>query len=154
MGTVSIERSELISDMLDRRGIKHEVLNAKHHQREAEIVAQAGRKDAVTIATNMAGRGTDIVLGGNPDAMAWAKLQEEYPTRLEVPMDVWDNLVNEIEQREQTKPKATEWSRWAACTSSAPNATTRGESTCNFADVAVVKATREAPASTFRWKTT
>ncbi|MEE9601706.1 MAG: preprotein translocase subunit SecA, partial [Thermoguttaceae bacterium] len=103
VGTVSIERSELISEMLERRGIEHQVLNAKHHQREAEIVAQAGRKDAVTIATNMAGRGTDIILGGNPEAMAWAKLQEEYPTRLEVPLDVWDNLVNEIEQREQMK---------------------------------------------------
>jgi preprotein translocase subunit SecA len=55
------------------------VLNAKHHQREAEIVAQAGRKNAVTIATNMAGRGTDIILGGNPEAMAWAQLQEKYP---------------------------------------------------------------------------
>ena len=85
VGTVSIERSELISGMLDKKGIKHQVLNAKHHQREAEIVAQAGRKGAVTIATNMAGRGTDIILGGNPEAMAWAQLQEKYPTRLEVP---------------------------------------------------------------------
>ena len=56
--------------MLAKRGIKHEVLNAKHHKREAEIVAQAGRECAVTIATNMAGRGTDIVLGGNPETMA------------------------------------------------------------------------------------
>ena len=72
VGTVSIGRSELISRMLEQRGIKHEVLNAKHHQREAEIVAQAGRKEAVTIATNMAGRGTDIILGGNPETMAWA----------------------------------------------------------------------------------
>ena len=85
VGTVSIERSELISHMLEKRGITHQVLNAKHHQREAEIVAQAGRKNAVTIATNMAGRGTDIILGGNPEAMAWALLQEKYPTRLEVP---------------------------------------------------------------------
>jgi preprotein translocase subunit SecA len=103
VGTVSIERSELISRMLEQRGVPHQVLNAKHHQREAEIVAQAGRKGAVTIATNMAGRGTDIILGGNPDAMAWARLQEKYPTRLEVPPDEWDQLVNEIEQREQTK---------------------------------------------------
>ncbi|MDR2705712.1 MAG: hypothetical protein LBC02_08030, partial [Planctomycetaceae bacterium] len=103
VGTVSIEKSELISRMLDQRGIKHQVLNAKHHQREAEIVAQAGRKGAVTIATNMAGRGTDIILGGNPEAMAWSILQTEYPTRLEVPRDVWTNLVNEIEQKEQMK---------------------------------------------------
>jgi len=108
VGTVSIERSELISHMLEKRGIQHAVLNAKHHQREAEIVAQAGRKNAVTIATNMAGRGTDIILGGNPEAMVWAVLQEKYPTRLEVPQDEWDALVNEIEQREQTKPEGRE----------------------------------------------
>jgi preprotein translocase subunit SecA len=103
VGTVSIERSELISGMLEKRGVPHQVLNAKHHQREAEIVAQAGRLGAVTIATNMAGRGTDIILGGNPEAMAWAKLQEKYPTRLEVPQEEWDALVREIEQREQMK---------------------------------------------------
>ncbi|GHT45276.1 protein translocase subunit SecA 1 [Planctomycetales bacterium] len=103
VGTVSIEKSELISSLLDKKGIKHQVLNAKHHQREAEIVAQAGRKGSVTIATNMAGRGTDIILGGNPEAMAWSVLQTQYPTRLEVPRDVWTNLVNEIENREQMK---------------------------------------------------
>jgi len=103
VGTVSIERSELISSLLEKRGIPHQVLNAKHHQREAEIVAQAGRLNAGTIATNMAGRGTDIILGGNPEAMAWAKLQEKYPTRLEVPQEEWDALVREIEQREQMK---------------------------------------------------
>ncbi|MDR3233938.1 MAG: SEC-C domain-containing protein [Planctomycetaceae bacterium] len=104
VGTVSIEKSELISRMLDMKGIKHQVLNAKHHEREAEIVAQAGRKGAVTIATNMAGRGTDIILGGNPEAMAWSILQTQYPTRLEVPRDVWITLVNEIEAKEQMKP--------------------------------------------------
>ncbi|MDR0500436.1 MAG: preprotein translocase subunit SecA [Coriobacteriales bacterium] len=67
VGTVSIETSELLSRLLQKRGIPHEVLNAKHHEREAHIVAQAGRVGAVTIATNMAGRGTDILLGGNPD---------------------------------------------------------------------------------------
>ena len=66
VGTISIENSELISQLLKRRGVKHEVLNAKYHDKEAEIIAQAGRLGAVTIATNMAGRGTDIVLGGNP----------------------------------------------------------------------------------------
>jgi preprotein translocase subunit SecA len=108
VGTVSIERSELISAMLEKRGVPHQVLNAKHHQREAEIVAQAGRKNAVTIATNMAGRGTDIILGGNPEAMAWAMLQEKYPTRLEVPNEEWDALVHEIEHREQMKPEGRE----------------------------------------------
>ncbi len=66
VGTVSIENSEILSQLLKKRGVKHEVLNAKHHDKEAEIIAQAGRLGAVTIATNMAGRGTDIVLGGNP----------------------------------------------------------------------------------------
>ncbi|MBX3016889.1 MAG: preprotein translocase subunit SecA [Bdellovibrionaceae bacterium] len=70
VGTVSIEKSETLSSFLKKEGVKHEVLNAKHHEREAEIVAQAGRKGAVTIATNMAGRGTDIVLGGNPEMLA------------------------------------------------------------------------------------
>jgi preprotein translocase subunit SecA len=70
VGTVTIEKSELLSKMLKKEGIKHEVLNAKQHEREAEIIAQAGRLGSVTIATNMAGRGTDIVLGGNPEYMA------------------------------------------------------------------------------------
>ncbi|WP_144743777.1 preprotein translocase subunit SecA [Enorma burkinafasonensis] len=70
VGTVSIESSEKLSRLLDKRGIKHEVLNAKYHEREAHIVAQAGRLGAVTIATNMAGRGTDILLGGNPEELA------------------------------------------------------------------------------------
>ncbi|MCB0363654.1 MAG: preprotein translocase subunit SecA, partial [Bdellovibrionales bacterium] len=73
VGTVSIEKSEKLSSALKGMGVKHNVLNAKHHEREAEIVAQAGRKGAITIATNMAGRGTDIVLGGNPEFMAKQK---------------------------------------------------------------------------------
>ena len=75
VGTVSIEKSEILSAMLKRRGIKHEVLNAKHHEKEAEIVAQAGKEYAVTIATNMAGRGTDIKLGGNAEYLAKSELR-------------------------------------------------------------------------------
>src|SRR6516164_775844 len=70
VGTTSVEKSERLSDLLKKKGIKHVVLNAKYHEKEAEIVAQAGRKGAITIATNMAGRGTDILLGGNPEFMA------------------------------------------------------------------------------------
>ncbi|MCI6150737.1 MAG: preprotein translocase subunit SecA [Flintibacter sp.] len=76
VGTVSIEKSEELSDMLKRRGIKHNVLNAKNHEKEAEIVAQAGKLGAVTVATNMAGRGTDIMLGGNAEYLAKADLRK------------------------------------------------------------------------------
>lgn len=77
VGTISIEKSEQLSSMLKKRGIKHNVLNAKHHEKEAEIVAQAGKKGAVTIATNMAGRGTDIILGGNAEYMAKAEMRKQ-----------------------------------------------------------------------------
>ncbi|MDI9476271.1 MAG: preprotein translocase subunit SecA [Natronincolaceae bacterium] len=77
VGTISIEKSEELSKALKRKGIPHEVLNAKHHEREAEIVAQAGRKGAVTIATNMAGRGTDIILGGNPEFLAKREMKKQ-----------------------------------------------------------------------------
>ncbi len=76
VGTVSVEKSEHLSDMLSKRGVKHNVLNAKHHQKEAEIVAEAGRKGQVTIATNMAGRGTDIILGGNPEFEARKEMEK------------------------------------------------------------------------------
>src|SRR3954454_6716184 len=76
VGTVSVENSEILSQMLRRRGVPHSVLNAKFHEKEAEIVAQAGRKGGVTVATNMAGRGTDILLGGNPEFLAAAELRQ------------------------------------------------------------------------------
>ena len=103
VGTVSIEKSERLSSLLEKRGVRHEVLNAKQHKREAEIISQAGRLNAVTIATNMAGRGTDIILGGNPDTMAWSQLQDKYATRLDVPRSEWDLLVKEISARENMK---------------------------------------------------
>ncbi len=77
VGTTSVEQSELLSTLLRRRGVPHEVLNAKHHAREAAIIAQAGRRGAVTVATNMAGRGTDIMLGGNSEFLADADLREQ-----------------------------------------------------------------------------
>ena len=77
VGTISIEKSEILSNMLKKRGISHNVLNAKHHDREAEIVAQAGVPGAVTIATNMAGRGTDIMLGGNAEFLAKAEMRKQ-----------------------------------------------------------------------------
>lgn len=77
VGTISIEKSEALSKALKKRGIKHEVLNAKYHEKEAEIIAQAGQYGAVTIATNMAGRGTDIILGGNPEFMAKSEMRKK-----------------------------------------------------------------------------
>ena len=100
VGTVSIEKSELLSQILKRKGIKHEVLNAKHHDKEAEIIAQAGRLGAVTIATNMAGRGTDIVLGGNPSFLTKKEMKrlgynDEVINKVDSPL--------EIERNEETE---------------------------------------------------
>ncbi len=111
VGTVSIEKSERLANMLTKRGISHEVLNAKFHKREAEIVSQAGRRSRVTIATNMAGRGTDIVLGGNPETMVWAQLQDTYETRLDVPRKEWEALVREIETKENMREDGDEVKR-------------------------------------------
>ena len=87
VGTTSVEKSEILSKMLKRRGVPHEVLNAKYHEREATIVAQAGRRGAVTVATNMAGRGTDIMLGGNPEFIADAELHQRGLSPVESPED-------------------------------------------------------------------
>jgi preprotein translocase subunit SecA len=91
VGTVSVENSELIARRLQRESVPHNVLNAKYHEREAEIVAQAGRKGAVTIATNMAGRGTDILLGGNPDFMAREFLKKEEVDPDEATEEQWND---------------------------------------------------------------
>jgi preprotein translocase subunit SecA len=95
VGTVSVEKSERLAEMLKRRGIKHEVLNAKFHEKEAPIVAQAGRTSAVTIATNMAGRGTDILLGGNPAGLASEMLHRRGLNPAEVEKEVYDAALAE-----------------------------------------------------------
>src|SRR5215469_14027713 len=87
VGTISVEKSEVVSRMLKRKGVPHEVLNAKYHEREAAIVAQAGRKSGVTVATNMAGRGTDIMLGGNPEFLADLELHQRGLSPVETPED-------------------------------------------------------------------
>ena len=101
VGTISIEKSEKIAGMLSRNGIKHNVLNAKQHEREAEIVAQAGRKGAVTIATNMAGRGTDILLGGNADFMFKQVLYREEQLPEERKLAVYEEIRADCEKNKQ-----------------------------------------------------
>lgn len=95
VGTISIEKSERLSGLLKKKGIKHSVLNAKYHEKEAEIIAQAGRSHAVTIATNMAGRGTDIILGGNPGGIAREILKD----RPEYNEEDWHSALEEAEKR-------------------------------------------------------
>ncbi|MBO1765664.1 preprotein translocase subunit SecA [Allobranchiibius sp. GilTou38] len=101
VGTTSVEKSEYLSEQLRRRKVPHEVLNAKQHEREAAIVAQAGRKGAVTVATNMAGRGTDIMLGGNPEFIAVAALKKKGLDPAETPEEyeaAWDEALTKAEK--------------------------------------------------------
>ena len=101
VGTISIEKSEKLAGLLSRSGIKHNVLNAKQHEREAEIVAQAGRKGAVTIATNMAGRGTDILLGGNPEFMYKQVLYREENLPDARKLEIYEEIRSDCEKNKQ-----------------------------------------------------
>ncbi len=102
MGTASVEKSELLSGLLKRAGVPHQVLNAKHHEREASIVAEAGRKGAVTVSTNMAGRGTDIMLGGNPEFLADLQLRKQGLDPVETPEEyeaAWADTLAALEEQ-------------------------------------------------------
>jgi preprotein translocase subunit SecA len=101
VGTVSIEKSERLSEQLQRRRVPHQVLNAKHHEREAAIIAQAGRPKTVTIATNMAGRGVDILLGGNPGGLLEERLRQEGYKPAEASSEVRETVLHEIEAQVQ-----------------------------------------------------
>jgi preprotein translocase subunit SecA len=101
VGTISIEKSEKLAGLLNRNGVKHNVLNAKQHEREAEIVAQAGRKGAVTIATNMAGRGTDILLGGNPDFMYKQVLYREENIPEDRKLEIYEGIRSDCDKDKQ-----------------------------------------------------
>ncbi|MCM3924270.1 preprotein translocase subunit SecA [Frankia sp. AiPs1] len=106
VGTTSVEKSEYLSKQLTRRGVPHEVLNAKHHEREATIIAEAGSKGAVTVATNMAGRGTDIMLGGNPEFLAQAELRQRGLSPIETPEDyeaAWQEALEKARQSVKTE---------------------------------------------------
>ncbi|MGN6326489.1 preprotein translocase subunit SecA [Pseudolysinimonas sp.] len=112
VGTTSVEKSEYLARLLAKRGVKHEVLNAKNHAREAAIIAQAGRLGAVTVATNMAGRGTDIMLGGNAEFLAVAKMHERGLSPVETPEEyeaAWDEVFESVKKDvEKEAEKVTE----------------------------------------------
>ena len=108
VGTTSVEKSELLSRMLAKKGVKHEVLNAKNHAREAAIVAQAGRLGAVTVATNMAGRGTDVMLGGNAEFLAVAEMNSRGLNPTETPDEyeaAWDEVFTKVKEEVSTEAK-------------------------------------------------
>ena len=105
VGTISVEKSEKLGGILKKMGVRHEVLNAKNHEREAHIVAQAGRKAAVTVSTNMAGRGTDILLGGNPDALLEERLQKMGKTPELLPPGELERMKTEIQQQIEAERK-------------------------------------------------
>ncbi|MDQ6758279.1 MAG: preprotein translocase subunit SecA, partial [Acidobacteriota bacterium] len=99
VGTISVEKSERLSGILKKIGVKHEVLNAKNHEREANIVAQAGRKGAVTVSTNMAGRGTDILLGGNAEYLTHDLLRKQNKSRETIPPEEWDAVFKTVKEQ-------------------------------------------------------
>jgi preprotein translocase subunit SecA len=111
VGTTSIEKSEILSRMLKKKKIPHQVLNAKHHEKEAQIIAQAGRSHAVTIATNMAGRGVDILLGGNPEGLAKIQLENEGYDVSQIPERDWYDALNMAKEGKDPTTKYPE--RWA-----------------------------------------
>ena len=145
VGTTSIENSELISGLLSKAKLPHQVLNAKQHAKEAEIVAQAGRPGVITIATNMAGRGTDIVLGGNVEKQVQIVEADEALAE--------DEKARRIQQLQGrvAGPARPGQGRRAACASSPPSATRAGASTTSCAAAPAARATRARRASTCRW---
>ena len=152
VGTVSVEKSEHLSEKLKKRGVPHTVLNAKMHADEAQVVAMAGHKGAVTVATNMAGRGTDIMLGGSIDFLADAELRKQGLDPFEdgdAYETAWPAHGREDQgpgrQRARRGPR-----RSVVSTSSAPSATSRGASTTSCAVAPAVRATRVSPGSTCR----
>jgi preprotein translocase subunit SecA len=154
VGTVSVEKSEHLAALLRSRGIPHEVLNAKQHEREAAIIAMAGHKGAVTVATNMAGRGTDIMLGGSPEFLADQDLRSRGLDPVETPDEYqaeWASTLERFEQ--QVKAEHDEVPSSAAWRSSAPSGTSRAASTTSCAVAPAARATRVSRGSTCRCRT-
>jgi preprotein translocase subunit SecA len=142
VGTIFIEKSEMLSEMLQRRGIPHQVLNAKYHEKEAAIIAQAGRPGAVTIATNMAGRGVDILLGGNPEGLARRTCAPRGRPDHRIPRA----LGGGPGQGKGDARPIDERCGLGGCTSSAPSATRRGASTTSCVAAPAARATQAPPA--------
>ena len=147
IGTASVAKSELLSRLLEKRGIPHNVLNAKQHFREAEVVAQAGRKGGVTVATNMAGRGVDIILGGNAELLAQHELAAE-GVDITTEEGRSSSGAGRPRSRRAAGPRAKRCASWAGSTCSAPSATRAGASTTSSVVVPAARATGGRAAST------
>ena len=168
VGTVSIEKNELLGKLLTREGIKHNLLNAKNHEKEAEIVAQAGKFGAVTVATNMAGRGTDIMLGGNAEYLAKTDLRKAgmsdeliaeatgyAETEDEEILNARKLFAEKLRQhKEEIAGEADRVRQTAACSSSAPSATTPAVSTISSVAVQAVRGIPARPGFTSLWRMT
>jgi len=156
VGTTSIEKSERLSAMLKRRGIPHQVLNAKHHEREAEIIAQAGRLKTVTIATNMAGRGTDILLGGNPSFMAAEMVRRGEVSREELDPEVFRRTLEEVTRMQAygllDTPDLESYA--AALVKARGQCEEEHRKVVELGGLLAARATPAPPASTSRWRTT
>ena len=145
VGTISVEKSERLSRLLDKRGVAHEVLNAKQHTREAEIVAQAGRLSAVTVATNMAGRGVDILLGGNPEGLARRDVRAEGLDARRPESRPTATPSSPPSTPSRRRPRATRSASSAASTCSAPSATSPAASTTSCGAAPAARATPGEP---------
>lgn len=151
IGTTSVERSEYLSRQFTKRRVPHNVLNAKYHEQEAAIIAEAGRRGAITVATNMAGRGTDIVLGGNPDFLADKHLREQGLTRWRLRTNTRPPGTRRCRSsRTLPKPRPRRCRRPVDYTCWAPNGTNHGVSTTSCVGAPGVRATRASPASICR----
>ena len=152
VGTVSVEKSERLSAILKKMGVKHEVLNAKHHEREAPIVAQAGRKGVITVSTNMAGRGTDILLGGNPEFMAREAARKRGLDADQMPKSRLGRVARHVQRTNRSRARGSDCARRSPHSGHrAPRLPPHRQPACGAAPAA--RAIPAVPASTSRCRT-